>query len=63
MKSFKGLSLNPPDAFRNIALMIEVGLLLTVMDGEDHTDGGDYVLSIAKKYAEAAHDAALENRK
>lgn len=61
--SFKGLSLNPADAFRNIAVMIEAGLLLTIIDSEDHSDGGDYVLSIAKKYAEAAHDAALENCK
>lgn len=63
IKTFKGLSLMPSDAFRNISAMIEVGLLLTVIDGEDKSDGGDYVLTIARQYAEAAHDAALENQK
>lgn len=62
-ESFKGLSLNPADAFRNISTMIEVGLLLTVIDSEDRSDGGDYVLSIAKQYAEAAADHAQENQK
>lgn len=63
MNTFKGLSLNPSDAFRNIAAMIEVGLLLTVTDIEDKTDGGDYVLTIAKRYAEAACNHALEEKK
>ena len=63
MKTFKGLSLNPSDAFRNIAAMIEVGLLLTVIDSEDKSDGGDYVLTIAKQYAEAASKNVLEEKK
>ena len=63
MNTFKGLSLNPSDAFRNIAAMIEVGLLLTVTDSECKSDSGDYVLTIAKQYAEAACNHALEEKK
>lgn len=63
LKTFKGLSLEPVEAFQNIAAMIEVGLLLTVTDIEDKTDGGDYVLTTAKRYAEAACNHALEEKK
>lgn len=63
LKTFNGLSLTPVDALSNIAAMIEVGLLLTVTDSECKSDGGDYVLTIAKQYAEAACKHALEEKK
>ncbi|EOC3267761.1 helix-turn-helix domain-containing protein [Salmonella enterica subsp. enterica serovar Montevideo] len=54
MRTFKGLSLDPKDAFRNIASMINTGMLITVIDGEERTDLGDAIFHQAKLYAEAA---------
>ncbi|BBE80239.1 hypothetical protein [Phytobacter sp. MRY16-398] len=63
MKTFKGLSLQPVDAFRNIAAIIEVGLLISITDKDDGSDLGDCIFQQAKLYAEAAADHALENQK
>lgn len=61
--SFKGLTLEPETAFRQIAAMIETGLIISVIDMEEKSDLGDCILFLAKQYAEAAHDYAMENRK
>lgn len=63
MKTFKGLTLEPETAFHQIAVMIEAGLIISVTDGEDHSDLGDCIFILAKKYAEAAHANEMENRK
>lgn len=63
MESFKGLSLQPADAFRNIAAMIEVGMLISVIDIQESSDLSDCIFSIVKQYAEAAHKAEVENQK
>ncbi|EPT4022366.1 hypothetical protein ACVQMG_000525 [Enterobacter roggenkampii] len=63
MKTFKGLSLTPADAFRNIASLIEAGLLIAVTDIASNSDLADCVFQLTKQYSEAAHDAALENQK
>lgn len=63
MKTFKGLTLEPETAFRQIAAMIETGLIISVIDMEEKSDLGDCILLLAKQYAEAAHDYAMENRK
>ena len=62
LKTFKGLSLEPVDAFQNIAAMNEVGLLL-VAAGDEDSDLGDCVTAFARDYATAAHAYALENQK
>lgn len=41
MKTFKGLSLEPEIAFRQIAAMIETGLIISVIDMKDHSDLSD----------------------
>lgn len=61
--AFKGLSLEPEIAFRQIAALIEAGLIISVIDGEDKSDLSDCVFILARQYAEAAHDYAMENGK
>ncbi|EPL9735142.1 hypothetical protein L3182_002891 [Citrobacter freundii] len=63
MKTFKGLTLEPETAFHQIAVMIEAGLIISVTDGEYHSDLGDCIFILAKQYAEAAHANEKENRK
>lgn len=63
MKTFRGLSLQPADAFKNIAAMIEVGMLIAVVDSNDDGDLSDCVFSIAQQYAAVAHEAMLEYQK
>ncbi|WP_275146212.1 hypothetical protein [Citrobacter portucalensis] len=55
MNHFKGLSINPYDALKNIANLIECGALLTVVDdGGEYSELGDVILGFAKDYAIAA---------
>lgn len=63
MKTFKGLTLEPETAFRQIAVMIETGMIISVIDSEDSADLSDCIFCVAKKYAEAAHQSEMENRK
>lgn len=63
MKTFKGLTLEPETAFRQLAVIIEAGMIISVVDSEDSSDLSDCIFYIAKKYAEAAHQAEMENRK
>ncbi|EBR9315562.1 hypothetical protein D4F06_18810 [Salmonella enterica subsp. enterica serovar Muenchen] len=61
--AFKGLTLEPETAFRQIAALIEAGLIISVTDINDKSDLSDCVFILARQYAEAAHDCAVENRK
>lgn len=63
MKTFKGLALEPEIAFHQIAAMIETGLIISVIDMKVESDLSDCIFILAQKYAEAAHDYAMENRK
>lgn len=63
MKTFRGLSLEPETAFRQIALLLEAGVLIKETEKEDGSDIADCVFIIARQYAEAAHDCALESQK
>ncbi|EMR8085673.1 hypothetical protein QBO93_001709 [Citrobacter freundii] len=63
MKTFKGLSLEPEIAFRQIAAMIETGLIISVIDIKDQSDLSDCIFHLARQYAEAAHDYAMEKLK
>ncbi|EDJ2552916.1 hypothetical protein CE665_00600 [Salmonella enterica subsp. enterica serovar Poona] len=54
MKTFEGFSLEQADAFANISLLIETGMLLTASTNERTEEMGDIVLGIAKKYSRAA---------
>lgn len=61
--TFKGLTLESETAFRQIAVMIESGLIFSAVDGEDSSDLSDCIFHLAMQYAEAAHDYARESRK
>ncbi len=61
--TFKGLSLQPGDAFRQIAIMIEAGMIFSVSDLEDSSDLSDFIFQQARLYAEAANDLAMEKLK
>lgn len=63
MNTFKGLTLEPETAFRQIAVIIEAGMIISVIGDEESPDLSDGIFCIAKKYAEAAHKAQMENRK
>lgn len=63
MKTFKGLTLESEAAFRQIAALIEAGLIISVTDTNDKSDLSDCVFILDRQYAEAAHDYAMKNRK
>lgn len=48
MKTFKGLPLEPETAFRQIAAMIETGLIISVIDIEEKSDLGDCIFYLGK---------------
>ncbi|ENU8217518.1 hypothetical protein ACE2LV_004974 [Salmonella enterica] len=56
--AFKGLTLEPETAFRQIAALIEAGLIIQVADKNDNSDLSDCVFILARQYAEAAHKEA-----
>lgn len=60
---FKGLSLEPEIAFHQIATMIEAGAIISVIDLIDDSDLSDNIFYLTQKYAEAAHNHALEIRR
>lgn len=63
MNTFKGLTLEPETAFHQIAAIIEAGMIISVIGDEESPDLSDCMFCIAKKYAEAAHQAQMEDRK
>lgn len=63
MKNFKGLSLEPVDALKNISAIIEVGHLMTSCSDKECEEIGDVVIGFARQYAAAAHTYALEEKK
>ncbi|EGI5342401.1 helix-turn-helix transcriptional regulator [Salmonella enterica subsp. enterica serovar Sandiego] len=62
LTTFKGLTLEPETAFRQIAALIEAGLIISVTDTNDKSEISDCVFILAKRYAEAAHNYALKIR-
>ncbi|EAM2623988.1 hypothetical protein PUY44_002485 [Salmonella enterica] len=63
LTTFKGLTLESETAFRQIAALIEAGLIISVTDTNDKSELSDCVFILARQYAEAAHDYAMENGK
>ncbi|EAV6548366.1 hypothetical protein ABG75_10730 [Salmonella enterica] len=63
LTTFKGLTLESETAFRQIAALIEAGLIISVTNTNDKSDLSDCVFILARQYAEAAHDYAMENGK
>lgn len=61
--TFDGLSLQSADALKNIVSLIEVGCLLTASSNSEHEEIGDVIIWLARNYAAAAHNYALENEK
>jgi hypothetical protein len=44
MKSFKGLSLHPHDAFKNIGALIEAAGILTAVTDEEYQELSDVII-------------------
>lgn len=63
METFKGLPLEPEGAYQNIATLINAALLIDVTEKDDGSELSDCVLIIARQYAEAAHEAAMDTQK
>lgn len=58
-KNFKGISLHPHDAFKNLAAFIEVAGLLTAVTDEEYQELSDVLLEFARKYATAGKNIEL----
>ena len=63
MKTFKGLSLEPLDALKNISAIIESGHLMVSCSDKECEETGDVVIDFARQYAAAAYAYALEENK
>ncbi|HHR5552287.1 TPA: hypothetical protein ACS614_002410 [Klebsiella aerogenes] len=61
--TFDGLSLQTADALKNITSLIEVGCLLTASNNSEHEEIGDAIFWLARNYAAAAYDYAIEGEK
>ncbi|MGY9368804.1 hypothetical protein [Citrobacter pasteurii] len=61
--TFDGLSLKSVDALKNISSLIEAGCILTASSNSEHEEIGDVIIWLARDYAVAAHNYAMENRK
>ncbi|EGX3935219.1 transcriptional regulator, partial [Salmonella enterica] len=48
METFEGFSLDQTDAFANISLLIEAGMLLAASTNGETEEVGDIVLDVAK---------------
>lgn len=55
IKTFKGLSIQPCDAFKNISLIVETASLLSVVDDDEYREIGDVLLAFVCSYANEAH--------
>lgn len=54
-KTFKGLSVQPCDAFKNMSLIVEVASLLSAVDDYQYREIGDILLAFVCSYANEAH--------
>lgn len=54
METFEGFSLEQTEAFANISLLIEAGMLLAASTNGKTEEVGDIVLDVAKKYSRIA---------
>ncbi|MGE2189106.1 hypothetical protein ACNF2Y_07860 [Enterobacter hormaechei] len=63
MKLFKGLSLHPHDAFKNIGALIEAAGILTAVTDEEYQELSDVIIGFCRKYAKVAEDIELEKIK
>ncbi|MEP9058784.1 hypothetical protein [Enterobacter asburiae] len=63
MKLFKGLSLHPHDAFKNIGVLIEAAGILTCVTDEEYQELSDVIIELCRKYAKVAEDIELEKLK
>lgn len=55
IKTFKGLSIQPCDAFRNISLFVESASLLSAVDDDEYREISDILLGFVCNYAIEAH--------
>lgn len=63
MNNFKGLSLEPTDALKNISTILEGGYLLVICSDKAVSEIGELVIDFARQYAAAACTNSLENQK
>ncbi|EAB6966752.1 hypothetical protein GR39_000642 [Salmonella enterica subsp. enterica] len=60
---FKGLTLAPLDALKNISAIIECGHLMTSCSDRECEEIGDVIIDFARQYAASAHAYAQEEKK
>lgn len=63
LKTFKGLSLVPLDALKNISAIIECGHLMTSCSDKEYEEIGDVIINFARQYSASAHAYIQEEKK
>ncbi|ECC1693750.1 hypothetical protein DPB93_16180 [Salmonella enterica subsp. salamae] len=63
LPTFKGLSLAPLDALKNISAIIECGHLMTSCSDKECEEIGDVIIDFARQYAASAHAYTQEEKK
>ncbi|HHD0688597.1 hypothetical protein [Citrobacter freundii] len=59
-KTFKGLSVQPSDAFKNMSLIVETASLLSAVDDDQYREIGDILFAFVCNYANEAHKNELD---
>lgn len=62
IKTFKGLSTRPRDAFKNMSLIIEAASLLSATNDDKYREISDTLLAFVCNYANEAHQNESERR-
>lgn len=60
IKTFKGLSFHPCDAFKNMSLIVEAASLLSAVDDDEYREISDILLAFVCNYANEAHKNELD---
>ncbi|HID5264628.1 TPA: hypothetical protein ACXEM2_003864 [Enterobacter hormaechei] len=55
IKTFKGLSTHPCDAFKNMSLIVETASLLSAVDDDEYREISDALFAFVCDYANEAH--------
>lgn len=59
-KTFKGLSIHPSDAFKNMSLIVDAASLLSAVDDDEYREISDILLAFVSNYASEAHKNELD---
>ncbi|AKE59036.1 MULTISPECIES: hypothetical protein [Citrobacter] len=63
IKTFKGLSIRPCDAFKNISLITETASLLSAVDDDGYREISDVLFAFVCNYADEARKNESEKLK